>query len=108
MTTPVVDNLAASDTPVETAAPAEATISFTKSQLDELMMKAVLAGIAQAQSGVAVSPVGQVTVPVEVPEVWSANKLMRAFAARCLWYSEREERSAYATIDELYPAETED
>lgn len=80
-------------------APESPTVTMTQEQFAAYLQQAVSAGAATA----AVTPLGAAAVQAEQPEDWTQNEFMRHLVAHTGWYTEREQRAAYAAVDKYYP-----
>lgn len=90
---------------VAVPAPQPALLSISKEDLSKLLADAVAAGAAQAMGTV---PLGTPAVQPELPDLWSPNRLMREIVHKLTWFTEREERSAYHSVDTHYPVDAAD
>lgn len=80
-------------------------VTLTQAQIEKMLKDAVMAGAAQVQVG---GPLGNFTVPPAAPADWSQNELMRRIVARTHFFTEEDERAAYAAVDKHFPAPTDD
>jgi hypothetical protein len=100
----VVDAEVVPATPVAPA-PSTNLVTLDASALEAMLARAVAAGVAQGQAAAALA--ASQPTPAEVVEPTTVRTLLTMLINKTRWHSEREWRTALATVDHHFPEDTD-